>query len=63
MTPSAENRAGRDSETLGPPGNQKLFEAIKPSAKRLYLCELAIMLLLLFSLEVLIVADAGQPAN
>lgn len=63
MTSSAENQAEHDLETSCLPGNQKLFEAIKPSAKRLSLCELAIMLSPLFSSEVLIVANANQPAN
>ena len=63
MTSSAETQARHNSETFCPPSNQKLFEAIKPSAKRPSLCELAIILSPLFSLEVLIVADDEQPAN
>lgn len=54
---------GRNSDTLCPPSNQKLLEAIKRSAKRLSLCELAIILLPLFNLEGLIVTDEDQPPN
>lgn len=63
ITSPAENEAGHDWETLLPPSNQQLFEAIKPSVKRLSLCELAIMLSVLFRLGVLIVTDDHQPAN
>lgn len=42
----------------------KLSEAIKPGVKRLSLCELAITLSPLFSLEALIVADdESQPTD
>lgn len=44
------------------PSNQNLLEAIKPCVKRLSVCEPAIILPLLFSLEPLIAAD-DQPGN
>lgn len=42
--------AGHVWESLHLPSNQKPFVAIKPIAKRLYLCELAIILSLIFRL-------------
>lgn len=48
--------------TLCTPSNQNLSEAIKPCVKRLSVCEPAIILPLLFSLEPLTAAD-DQTAN